>query len=349
MPANLFTPLRIALALMVACEHVFYMQMDRPAGFFALGHVSLANIAVNGFFVISGYLITASAINRGSLAVFAKARSLRIIPALLVNSLIVAFLIAPLFSALSPPAYYTSPQTWLYVPLVISFIDPYPALAGVTYAYTSFSDLSGPIWTLRYEMLAYVGTGLLLYFGLAGNRRLVAGLTLLTGLAFAVNLQTQVFDAINTSLGDLLRFSYCYLLGATLYMWRDIFTPRPALAVAGLAIGALLLLGGFAAGELIFDAGLAIAMLAIAFMRVEVPHFIRNLPDMSYGLYIWHWPIYMLLIRFFPEAPRWQMLASVGLPLALLAALLSWFLIEKPALSLKTRTLLPKKRAPIAA
>ncbi|MEE9380192.1 MAG: acyltransferase [Hyphomonadaceae bacterium] len=337
MPANLFTPLRICLALMVACEHMLYLQMDRPTGFFELGQISLANIAVNAFFVISGYLITASAVNRRSVGIFAKARALRILPALLVNSLIVVFLIAPLFSTLPPLAYYTSSETWLFAPKVVSFIDPYPAIAGAQYAHTSFSDLNGPIWTLRYEVLAYIGTGLLLAFGMASNRRLMIGLLALTGLIFAVSLQGIGNGFLSGSVGDLLRFSFCYLLGANLYLWRDVFTPKPIMALAGLAFGATLLLSGLAAGELIFDTGLAIGILALAFAPLSVSQKIRKLPDISYGLYIWHWPIYMLLINTFPDAPRWQMLALVGLPLAICAAMASWFLIEKPTLALKTR------------
>ena len=336
MPTNLFTPLRICLALMVACEHILYLQMDRPTGFFELGQISLANFAVNAFFVISGYLITASAVNRRSVGVFAKARALRILPALLVNSLIVVFIIAPLFSTLPPLAYYTSSETWLFAPKVVSFIDPYPAIAGAQYAHTSFSDLNGPIWTLRYEVLAYIGTGALLFAGLAGNRKLVLGLLALTGLVFAASLQGIAHGLLSGSVGDLLRFTFCYLLGANLYLWRDVFTPKPIMALAGLALGSVLLLFGIAAGELIFDTSLAMGVLALALAPLSIPQTIRKAPDISYGLYIWHWPIYMLLINTFPDAPRWQMLAMVGLPLAICAAMASWYLIEKPTLALKT-------------
>ena len=51
----------------------------------------IGNIAVNVFFVVSGFLVTASLFNRGNIAAFFWARFLRIFPGLWVATLLTVF------------------------------------------------------------------------------------------------------------------------------------------------------------------------------------------------------------------------------------------------------------------
>ena len=57
--------------------------------------------------------------------------------------------------------------------------------------------------------------------------------------------------------------------------------------------------------------------------------------DLSYGLYLYGWPMAQLVQTFSPGSPLHNMLWTTLLALACAAA--SWFLIERPALRLKRR------------
>ena len=57
--------------------------------------------------------------------------------------------------------------------------------------------------------------------------------------------------------------------------------------------------------------------------------------DLSYGLYLYGWPMAQLVQTYSPGSPLHNMLFATGL--ALLCAAGSWFAIERPALQWKRR------------
>ena len=80
---------------------------------------------------------------------------------------------------------------------------------------------------------------------------------------------------------------------------------------------------------------LAPLIFGLAYSKATLPTWMTPKTDYSYGLYIFHWPIYQVLLNVFPNAPVFPLLIFAGLPLAFIASGLSWRLIEKPALKLK--------------
>jgi peptidoglycan/LPS O-acetylase OafA/YrhL len=64
-------------------------------------------------------------------------------------------------------------------------------------------------------------------------------------------------------------------------------------------------------------------------------HFFNRFGDYSYGLYIYAFPIQQALILYFPGI-RPLALFGVAFLLTLICAMLSWHLIESPALKLKS-------------
>jgi peptidoglycan/LPS O-acetylase OafA/YrhL len=61
----------------------------------------------------------------------------------------------------------------------------------------------------------------------------------------------------------------------------------------------------------------------------------RNLGDVSYGVYLWAFPIQQTLIKFFPWLTPMQLFATATVAAATLATL-SWHLVEKRMLTLKS-------------
>lgn len=348
---NFYTPMRFVLALVVALEHIAYLQANTPDSPFEIGHMAPAYLAVNGFFIISGFLITGSAERSRSVVNFFRSRALRILPALTVAGLLMTLVLGALMTDMALGAYLMNPQTWGFTLQLVSFIDPYPPLPGVSIEGSFWpKDITGPIWTLRYEALAYIGTGTLLLFGLHRNKPIAVAAIALSTLLFAVDLHTGSITSFNATLGSLMRFGFCYLIGVLFYLLPEARLPKGWKdAGFGLALclaGCLLISFGIPSAEVLVNVGLAVLIFIVAYMPVSAPRWITHPPDISYGLYIFHWPIYQFLYSEVSAPPNALLMLFVGLPLAMIMATASWYLVEKPALRFKGKGAIKPETAP---
>ncbi len=100
---NNFNLIRLMAALSVLFSHsvaALGLPSSREFFFDHLG-LSLAEMAVDVFFVTSGFLVAGSLVNRGDVIAFLWARALRIYPAIWVMLVLTVFALAP---ALAKPA-----------------------------------------------------------------------------------------------------------------------------------------------------------------------------------------------------------------------------------------------------
>src|SRR5207237_9386085 len=111
---NNFDVLRLIAALSVVFSHSFLVaegsEANEPFVWLNGNQCILGLVGVFVFFVISGYLVTESWCRTPLPGRFALRRGVRIYPGLVVNVLLCAFVIGPLVSALSLPAYFYGPE-----------------------------------------------------------------------------------------------------------------------------------------------------------------------------------------------------------------------------------------------
>ena len=110
---NNFNIIRLLAALLVIYVHsfaIFKINIDEPIAKVLHSGVSLGEFAVYVFFIISGYLITASFVRSKSNWHYFKARLLRIYPGLMAVMLLTAFVVGPLVSNLDMKTYFQSFQ-----------------------------------------------------------------------------------------------------------------------------------------------------------------------------------------------------------------------------------------------
>jgi peptidoglycan/LPS O-acetylase OafA/YrhL len=311
---------------------------------------------VDVFFVLSGFLITSLLLEerqrRGavSLNLFYIRRGLRLLPALalllavhLVYALQQGLSIKREAEALASIAFYAS---------------------NVTQSVHKFmpAELSHT-WSLAVEEQFYlVWPGLLLVllsaraFTKSGRERLPLGWTfvgalLLTNVARIIVWRTQGYPAA-------YMLPYCHadglIVGCGLaFLRRDGRLPVKGAAVAGwLGLGALLAFALFypqtSSRNAIYYGGYTLIALASAAIINAVLVGEERLNRafswtplvatgrVSYGLYLWHVMIFELLLQHNLGLGRWPR-AILGLVLSLAATLVSWFVVEQPALRLKTR------------
>ncbi|MGJ8563128.1 MAG: acyltransferase family protein [Alphaproteobacteria bacterium] len=328
--SNHLTPIRWVLAGLVALGHFWLTTTGYEP--FRLHQWTGGYMAVNGFFVLSGLLIMKSLATRNDLKSYAVSRLLRIYPALIALMVAFIFIFSTVFSKPGGLPNLTSLDTWSYALRVLLMGDPEGAPSGIFMGNVE-QDFNGPLWTIRYELAAYVLAAFAFAIGLA--KRLwttVAMLMVVQAIYILAPLAADV-SALPTSLLPLFRLSGCFLLGMALWHWPA--GRRPPLWSIGVVAILFAVFGAGFAGELLATLLLTGLMLRLGLSRRQFKPLLK-LPDYSYGIYIWHYPIIQAVLFFIPGLGPFEIMA-ISTPLFILFAGLSWHMIEKPALRLKSR------------
>jgi peptidoglycan/LPS O-acetylase OafA/YrhL len=133
-----------------------------------------------------------------------------------------------------------------------------------------------------------------------------------------------------------LRLPLIFVTGGVIYLWRE----RVPLSVWGLC--GLAALVALLARTPLYKAALfsATAWGAIVLALAPALTAWRSTPavDVSYGVYLYGWPVQQVFCALFPAAGALTLLAP-SLLLTLLLAAASWYFVESPALGLKRRLL----------
>ena len=328
---NRFTLIRLGLAGAVLLEHaVIVTQGPGQPPPLALHGWSLSYAAVNGFFIVSGFLIAASLERRKNAISFAVARALRIMPALVVLSLLAVFLVGPLITTVTAGEYWSSAATWRFPLQVLGFLDTSQGPAGVFSGNPWSGEFSAPLWTLRYEVLAYIGAGVLVLSPLPWTRRTALILYLATTLGHA--LLSGAGQDLSGLLTASARLSAPFALGMLIHALRHSWPVSPWPAAA--AVGVWWLAGASPLAEPFLNLALAAGLFWIAFAPLGGLPTWHRMPDWSYGVYIWHYPVMQAVLVAKPGAgPVETGLAALVVTMPVAAA--SWHFVERPSLSLK--------------
>ncbi|MEX0279704.1 MAG: acyltransferase family protein [Arenibacterium sp.] len=289
------------------------------------GH-SMGTLAVYIFFVISGFLIAASFERSRSHTLFVASRIARLIPGIFVSVVLVALVMGPLVTSMNPVAYLTSPDPWQFIIRNTTLVWPQFTLAGV-FTDNPYPTVEGSIWTLVHEAICYVGVFVAGLLGLISRR--VWGTVAILALTLVWAILPSAVDNLHPRLLELHKLVLPFIFGTALYLWQD----RVPLSLP-LAVG-LVLLTALVKGTAFYEITLIIALGYATFWLAYVPRgFLlayNRLGDYSYGIYIYAFPMQGLAVwAFGPMTPEANILWSFPPTLAL--SILSWHLIEKPAL-----------------
>lgn len=288
----------------------------------------LGALAVNAFFIISGYLVTQSWGRQRSLLNFCRARVLRVLPGLL-GVLVFTLLLAGLcWSSLTPGEFFRDSETWKYFYKNLLMIKAQYDLPGVFSANHYPDAVNGSLWTLRFEMKMYLALVVLGLLGFLSGLRL-RGLVVLFVLWYAGFTLSRLWRTEPLVDAEMLKLSLCFFLGGA----AALFGQRlPLTGWALLPLAALMLL---MRGTLLYDLCSALFFAYALFWIAYVPRGAilgyNRVGDYSYGLYLYAFPIQQALVMYWPEMAPMTIFALASL-LTLGCAIVSWHLIEKPAL-----------------
>ena len=325
--ANMLNVLRLVLAVLVVFSHSFPLtrgnNTTEPLSILSQGATTFGSMAVNAFFAISGFLIIRSYLGAPSLDAYFRRRVLRVYP---------GYIAALTFSAIL--AAFTVNDALLYV-RSLAGRDSVLYVLSMTYgpldtpgifAGNPHPGANGSLWTIQYEFLAYCVVAAYGLFKLFRYRVLwlciVGAMLLLYGRSSARGIDDH-----------LLRFGVYFAVGATAHLFREKIVR--SWIVAALAL--LLLLASLRLSPWISVLTPAAATYLLLYLgTLPVPGrlaWTRN-TDISYGVYLYAFPIQQSLV-YWLDIREPMVLFPVALSLTVVCGLVSWKLIEKPALLFK--------------
>ena len=318
----------------------------RPAGGY---------LGVDIFFVLSGFLITAlllrEQVDSGTVrfGAFYARRALRLLPALLI--LLVVYDVYVWATGLPTHAALVHSVSILFYVQNL----PHP-FHGTTPAFS-------PLWSLAVEEQFYVVWPLVLILILGIRRRTWVVVTIIITAIVAVDIhQAYAFSHVRGA--ELIQLytrtdyrASSLLVGALLaQLWVRGKTPsrglRPAAWVALLCAAAFiarvhvtngfLYRGGFTA----FAIAVAVILLAVlestwaGIGLLSVPP-LRAVGRVSYGLYLWHMPAFLVVYRYGSHLGTFSRLL-LALAMAAGITYASWVLVEQPVLRWKDQHMKPR-------
>lgn len=289
---------------------------------------TMGTLSVFAFFIISGFLIATSYDRSSTLRRFLAARTLRLFPGLVLSLFVVAFAMGPLVTQLPVADYLADREVYTFILRNTALLLPQYTLPGV-FTSNPYPTVEGSIWTLIHEVACYVGLFILGVAGLLQRRTVMTALLLAYVVIWAAIPMLDI--EMHSKIEAFRRLSLPFAWGMALYLWRDRIPLKLWIAVV-LLLGAWLTRGTF-----LYPLGVIVAMGYGLFWLAYVPgglirHYNR-IGDYSYGMYIYAFPVQGLVVWLFgPMTPLQNILYA--LPITLGCAILSWHLVEKPALGL---------------
>ena len=326
---NNFSSLRLVFASAVIFSHSPFILTGNASFEPHLGRATLGELAVDGFFLVSGYLIAKSFHQDSDMVDFFRKRILRIYPAFIVNMLLCLFILAPLVTR----KYHPSPL-WLPRLLFLSGAPVDGAFPGMP-----APALNAPVWTLAYEFRCYILVAVLgAAFGLRNIRSVILAAAFVLLAASELPLPSSS-GAIYVVLGtppEIAHLFGIFAIGMSFYLWRERIDYDHRIAAA--AMGVLVISPFLPAPNLVIAVcgGYLVFWLAFKIPALSLSRF-GNKTDLSFGIYLYAWPIQMSIAYALGLAINPWLLSCVALLGSAIAAYLSWNVIEKPALAFVKR------------
>lgn len=328
---NNFALIRLLLAAAVLYRHSFDL-VGSLHGDLTLDLIPpqthVGRIALCFFMVVSGYLVAHSWQQSSGWADFLWRRVLRIYPGFIAACLFAAFVAAPLGSP-DALAYLESIDlpAFLAAMLQLGKLDVPPSFLANPYPGT----INGSLWSIKIEFESYVA---LILLGLAGVLRRRAWVLALFAVMAVLNAAQPYVPSTLDRFNAHLQLSTFFMAGACAYLYRDRI-PRSYgwLEVAGLVLLATAVLEiGFV--ELLPLTGTYVLLYAAYEPRLRIWP-VGSSTDLSYGLYLYAWPVQQLVVQASGGRIDPWSLTAISLAIGCGLAYLSWHLVERPALRLK--------------
>ena len=281
-------------------------------------------VAVAIFFSISGYFMPSSFKRSGNFIEFSKRRLRRLLPAMVVCSFLMTYVLGAIYTSGTKWDYFTS--NFALVTFLKYSIFLGQAIPGVFANYIYPNAMNGSLWTLPIECVCYIAIGVALSFSQSWKVILALFAGSILGTASLVHTGTG-FAFYGVPLNYLCMFGICFSGGALLSVTRETWYPNKWLLLM-FGIAGMFLMPGKLEYSVLGTLGITIVVAIIGESFSE--KLINGKFDISYGVYIYGFPIQQIVINEITH--RFWLGMAISLVLALAAGYLSYRFVEKPFL-----------------
>ncbi len=321
--------LRAFFSLNVLLYHCYALSNSESLK--VLNHVLNPDLAVQGFFIISGFLIQQSYERAKSVKEFYKKRLWRLYPAY-ITIIILSAIIGVFFSNLDFKQYFLSFQLYKYIGANAIFLNFLQQTLPGVFVNNLFKAVNGSLWTLKIEVAFYLIVPLIVFLKRRYRAYILYPFLILISLAYYI-ITIKIYNDSGNELYLFLSRQlpgqlFFFITGAWFLEFKDHCLTKKLLKIIGPFAIFLLFVNVFVILKIIL---LPFFVFYIAFLLPSLKYpFYRE--DISYGLYIYHFPVIQIFVQsgIFNHQPFealfWSLCTSICL------AICSWKLIEKPCL-----------------
>lgn len=333
---NNFNFIRLVAAFAVLVTHSFALATGRREAepLWTSYGMTFGSIAVDVFFVTSGFLVCGSLCTRQSVPEFAAARALRILPGMLGMLAVTVLVVGPAVTTVPYWTFASANETWKYVALNSSmFLGAAYTLPGVFTSNPYPHAVNGSLWTMCHEVRMYASLGAIwLVAGWLPGRR-TERFAFIIMLVVTAGATATIYAKLVGSESAWPRLTYSFFMGALFFVLRNrirldgrIFAWMVAAMIAASAQR-----DAFYA---IYYVCFPYVVLYVAYVKVRPLLAFNRIGDYSYGIYIYAFLVQQVLMHYNPTLSPLSLIGGSA-ALTLGCAVISWHAIEKKGLAYK--------------
>lgn len=332
-PMNNFNSIRLLFALLVIFSHSFplgtgsyaYEPLYRITG----GQTEFGKLAVWGFFVISGFLITQSWLRSPSAIKFLRRRVGRIYPGFIVISLLSAIFVVP---------YASDAHTYTQIPwhrfishtLRLNQWEMPPVFTKNAHP----NIMNGSLWSIPFEFWCYLGILFLGMCRLLERRYLVLSLLVIViGCRLAIDItawkgSTEILAEVFGDPDTWATVLPFFLAGTIFHLFGGHTLLRAPVAIIAAVV---LVISYFIPHGYIVTMPTcgSYLLMQLAYLPALNRLKLGKYGDFSYGVYLYAFPVQQLLVMSGGGSMRPLELFALAAPITLVLGALSWFLVER--------------------
>lgn len=331
--SNNFDFLRIVFAATVVISHL--IELSQVTIFKNYSHLFNARLAIDGFFVISGFLIAKSYKNSKSIKAYLLKRIKRIVPAYVFVILFCALSFC-LISTKSVSDYFLNTQFWSYLIANLTFQNYIqPCLPGVFHN-NLMCAVNGALWTIKLEEAFYLLIPLF-YLITKWKKKNIYTLSLivyLLSIAYFNYFVSENMYRIAKQLPGALAFFTIGIIFFTNFKffikWKHYFI-LPCLV--------LFILEHFIWHTQLFKPAVFGFMVFYIAYTLKFLNNFGKFGDLTYGLYIYHFPLIQLFVHLeYFKNYNPIVISVILITLLIIISGISWHFLELKYLSENRKT-----------